>query len=521
MTCMLLIGLLARITSMTAVLGEWLGIPLTWTQTRLTPAMPWIFIAFRRAVIPTVIAFIGPMLFLGVAQGRDIVYGLTEPRLSSWRSDPWPFHVPGVSAYFVTACGYALSVWYSARLLCTVEPQGLPHPLTPSEYKGPAEWYPRLLGVTTLSLLYAALLAMCSDHLPLAVVGACGPTLLAHYLFMAADRSLRRTRVVLVFGIIASTALAYCLFNVKWKLQVLLFALAWVPAAFWAMVVKRRRWFTVGGTATKEQLFSAVLVRLLSWFLLSVGVVLLAFAWPEAPFLRACGSAAVAFLFLAALSLFLATCHLVVRYCADGVPGLSAVILLAFATLVAMFGDEGLGHETLAPPKAAPGPGAPNTPAVGPACDPDSSNLDVCDPTVLAKSRRVYVNTYGGGIRAAAFTAQVLAEADDLTCGRFGSSLVAVSGVSGGSVGLAVYLVARQEAVAHGIWGSCKPSDSDLERSRPLTSIVKDTLAQDHLPRSSPGCWHSMLLTFLVPRFEARHCSTACRARSSARTTFT
>ncbi len=471
---MLLFGLRNRSVSTTPVVAGWLETALTWVQKRLAPAMPWIFLAFRRALIPTVVALLGPILFLAVGQGKDIVYGLSEPRLSSWRGDPWPFHVPGVSAYFVTAFGYALSVWYSARLLCTVEPQGLPTSLTTAEYEDPARWYPRLLGVTTLSLIYAALLAACSHRaVSTAVVGAFAPTLLTHYLIQTKEwRQLRRGRLLLVCGVLALAALGYCLFGVNWKLRLVLLVAAGLPAAFWTLVVRRRDWFAYGqATATRPRQFGAVVVRLMAWLFTSAGVVLLAFGWSPAPFLRACGSPAIAFLFLASVSLFLATCHLVVRFCADGVPGLSAVVLLVFAVLVRMVGDEGLGNERLALKNATPGPGAPGSPS-----HPDS-DADVTSP----RRPRVYVSTYGGGIRAAAFTAQVLAEADDQSCGEFGKSLVALSGVSGGSVGVAVYLVARQEAVAHGMWSTCTPDHPDPGFGRPLTGIIKDTLAQDHL----------------------------------------
>jgi hypothetical protein len=46
----------------------------------------------------------------------------------------------------------------------------------------------------------------------------------------------------------------------------------------------------------------------------------------------------------------------------------------------------------------------------------------------------------GGGLRAAYWTASVLAHLDDETCGEFGRRLYALSGVSGGSLGSAIYV---------------------------------------------------------------------------------
>jgi hypothetical protein len=55
-----------------------------------------------------------------------------------------------------------------------------------------------------------------------------------------------------------------------------------------------------------------------------------------------------------------------------------------------------------------------------------------------------FVAAAGGGLRAAYWTATVLAAADDRTCGEFGRHVYAYSGVSGGSLGIAAYLAQRQ-----------------------------------------------------------------------------
>jgi hypothetical protein len=84
-------------------------------------------------------------------------------------------------------------------------------------------------------------------------------------------------------------------------------------------------------------------------------------------------------------------------------------------------------------------------------------------------------------LRAAVFTAQVLARADDATCGGFGQRVHAFSGVSGGSVGIATYLLARQELVARGGWGACTRDASGRPLDTPLADIVTGALVQDHL----------------------------------------
>jgi hypothetical protein len=60
----------------------------------------------------------------------------------------------------------------------------------------------------------------------------------------------------------------------------------------------------------------------------------------------------------------------------------------------------------------------------------------------------------GGGLRAAYWTATLLAAMDDRTCGQFGNHVFAVSGVSGGSLGLAAYLAQRK------VWGAREDADT-------------------------------------------------------------
>src|SRR5439155_6828559 len=98
--------------------------------------------------------------------------------------------------------------------------------------------------------------------------------------------------------------------------------------------------------------------------------------------------------------------------------------------------------------------------------------------------RALYVNAHGGGLRGAVFTGQMLARADDATCGAFGERVAAFSGVSGGSVGIATYLLARQELMARGGWKGCERGTSGAPgepTKTPLADIVTGALVQDHL----------------------------------------
>ena len=81
----------------------------------------------------------------------------------------------------------------------------------------------------------------------------------------------------------------------------------------------------------------------------------------------------------------------------------------------------------------------------------------------------------GGGLRAAYWTAAVLAAADDATCGEFGRHVYAYSGVSGGSLGIAAYLAQRR------VWESSRRTIEERcagERVGEITRVLdRDFLA--------------------------------------------
>ena len=83
-----------------------------------------------------------------------------------------------------------------------------------------------------------------------------------------------------------------------------------------------------------------------------------------------------------------------------------------------------------------------------------------------------FVAAAGGGLRAAYWTATMLAVADDRTCGEFGRHVYAYSGVSGGSLGIAVYLAQRQ------VWEAKSPEDRCQTGRR---QEIVDVLRRDFL----------------------------------------
>src|SRR5690349_7426754 len=86
-------------------------------------------------------------------------------------------------------------------------------------------------------------------------------------------------------------------------------------------------------------------------------------------------------------------------------------------------------------------------------------------PPAASKVAQLAIHEDSGGLRAALFTAEVLALADDMSCGDFGSHVFAASGVSGRSLGIATWAVMRSELTQLGKeknsnwddpWAECK-----------------------------------------------------------------
>src|SRR6185503_13454900 len=113
------------------------------------PALPWLFLALRRASIATLTAAVVAVLFFVVPQSREVLHGLGEPILKSLKDfnedSAQLINFWGYLFYVLTAVALGLATWYAARLLSTVEAQSA----TPSALAGSAglktatEWLPR------------------------------------------------------------------------------------------------------------------------------------------------------------------------------------------------------------------------------------------------------------------------------------------------------------------------------------------------------------------------------------------
>ncbi len=529
-------------------------------RSRNRPVFDTLFVALSLSRLPTLALMLQFGVLMLVPQSQEILFGLQAP-LMEFRSNAsmrgsadWINFILFLLAAFLLA----LSIWYCARLLCTLHQDRLmPRDVLdasqlPDSMRRAVTWVPRFLGTLSVGIAAGSLLragvagdstarwpmGLClAMPLVLAVYGqlfidrvarprlAAGATLglalavpllfLAHEGLESRMTQLGFFHVALIFvpviwiwrsrrwimwsALAAGTTVIYSILALSVAAGIpftsflpfaLLCATAMLPTLFHLLVVKRRQlwarihqwhptWIVAphpSGPA-RPRTPSEVRVALSIGTIVAVGM--LCMLHGDRLWLRS--SATVALLFLCTATFALTTAALTFRFLVSWRPGLVWAPVLLIACSVAITG-ESIGDERL--DSRAPA-------AMSPA--PQARPSEVVDP-----GRRVVVNAHGGGLRAAYFTAHALAALDDLSCGRFGDRLSTASGVSGGSLGLATYLLARQHLVTQGDaqdhkgWGACS---KDQVPTRPLGQVIDQLLLGDHLS----GVVGTMLTFDLLP----------------------
>ena len=472
--------------------------------------MPWLFLSLRRALIPTVCLIILAALFYLVPQSRDILGGFAESVSNAAGGDAKPQweHWP-LTSYLVGSVLVALAVWYCSRLLCTVEAWlGMPmvwalRDFRPrqAQYEDPEgshderrvrraiKWLPRTYGVAALAAAMGALMfanikpgGHGAEGLTLVAFGLAGPLLFV----IGATRgrwggkaSARNDRVawMLVGGAAFAISCGLLIHNSgPWSVGVLSVSCTLLPAALlWFLIVRRALVAKMFSTTLPEPSdalhLKEVALQVIAFIVLGFGA-LIALAFSPTGFIRGIGSAATVMLFLAAAVVLISGIQLLLRHVSRAVPGFTSFVAVVVFIFVSVAFHEPVGHETLGVPTSSA-----SSASSAPLDPPQPQPPNAPPSTATTATPIVIVNAYGGGLRAAIFTAQVLALADDASCGQFGDHIQAISSVSGGSLGVAVYLAARQELKPRGLWNKCAMGDLKT----PLTDVVTNALTQDHL----------------------------------------
>lgn len=445
----------------------------------------WIY-TIRQGILPLLLVIVATVAFVLIPQAREALFGTVGPEyrsqaLPDTNASSLPFILFRWQFFWLIAgiVWMSLVVWYTARQLVSIGwrdrvPTSASQPIivTPGMERAVTH-YPRLLGGITAALLVFAVFnsynAPSWPHTLTSLVVAFLPLLVA----IAWQLSGWRPSVRIVVVVAAATAnLLLVVWKVKeipntssWTQWLIMFGFSCTSAAVY--------WFVVGRRAVLKKMRPAATIRSVSVELPTgpvwgkplvmglIGILLLtSLGLTKVEWIRAIGSCAILLAFLGSALCILTAVTLALRGWTRERPGTISLTILVVLGVVASLrlpNSEPIGREELPPPVRAVADFTP-----GPAdATPD-----------------IIVNAYGGGLRAGVYTAQVLASLDDRTCGRFGTRLRSLSGVSGGSLGIAVYLTMRQEHVAQGGWQHCTPS---LTNEPKLRKLVESALKQDHL----------------------------------------
>jgi len=464
----------------------------------------------RQNILPLSVAFITVIVFGRLGQVQEALFGtigLAPPGPNARTHPPTQYIGSQFYALIGTIIMLAVAIWYSSRLLLTVDAATrtrLARMAVRRRATGIVEEFPRVLGAATAAALMVILITAQSgiraNRLVAVIIGVLatfGPFLALAYIARRKPARMSRPAKLLA-GVAAATGTCFIIncglirltrpADIDWRGASALAFVCVLPALFYAAVAWRRALLTWAGYAPREAsagieftLRQGILRLLCMGFLGGVMLVLLAFGPAAAA--RTFGSAAIALLAVTACLCVLCALTLTMRRLDHVKPGVVITSILLLLTLYmvlhAAVGWSPFREQTGTEKLAA---------------------VNVLPASAVAQATKtpdIVVNAYGGGLRSALFTGQVLAELDDRSCGEFGKRLDRLSGVSGGSLGLAVYLVLRQDLVAANGWAGCTPGPTNPPL---LASKVEAVLLQDHLSAALARMLSVDLVPTLTPQ---------------------
>jgi hypothetical protein len=443
-----------------------------WFERARRHASPWIAAA-ADTIVPLSVGVTAVLLFALLEQARDALFGALGSPLLFW-------------CYAIAALVFGNLVWYTGRVMATTS---IRRTRRAASYAQARTHYPRLLAYLLASLLVAVpvfLAREISDGRGAALAWA-GFGLLAPVVLVPLAQWMSTKARPWAAGAVGATVLAEGLLmtlrppeKAGLGLVMQLVLASSLPTTFYVLWVRRRTWMKINASAAALR---ASYGPQLTGFVIAFGLIfwVLAFARPSIP--RALGSPGLVMISLNGILVGLVSVCLLLRAVEKRLPGLVAVAALALLAGAALMrlayhvepwrevaGDEWLPKTT---PAAAAQP---------------------MQPGAAPEQRDIVINSYGGGLRAAFYTAALLARIDDASCGAFGARINTLSGVSGGSLGIATYLVERQRVVAAGGWQNC------TGQAPVVGALVEDALRRDHLSPVLGRMLTFDLLPFVTPR---------------------
>lgn len=394
------------------------------------------------------VAVLGALVYSD--QGRDVLVALIEFADSAEHG-----HSFAGLLFLGAGCTLlGLSVWYAMRWLLLAELPALPLPDPPGWGQ---RWLPRLLGALPLAMVAVGLWTRGGGHEALARTWAAG------------------------FGVAAALLLAA--FAWRGDLLVALRNHGWMDALPGREGVQP-------GRLRRDDATPALTLRVIVWSLvLTLVVGAMMFMFPVT-LPRVIGAAAVAALALASINLF---GSFVLTYwpLRSGLPPLALWVLLA-AVVVGFFNDN---HEVRTLERS----GVPQRP-------PLKQDFEAFLKTVKAPADGgvptvLFVASEGGGIRAAYWTAAVLQQLAWKAPDLFAHNLYALSGVSGGSLGVASWVMSHRVEYCPAV--AKEPVSARSQAERPLATT---SLGADFVAPAVAGIFYTDLLQrflpFPVPAFD-------------------
>jgi hypothetical protein len=390
-------------------------------------------------------------------QGRDTLRALV-----GLASDPLQGNATGGLVFlFVATTLLAASIWYSMRWLLGADFSGLPLPLQAGRAQ---KWVPRLAGGAAPALVALGLWSLHKVDAPLQI----------------AALTAARQAVIWFVGLAVVLVLA---FTWRGELLVKLQDKDWLDSA-------RGRVGADPATLSVHEPLEPVTLRIIVWALLFSGALALLFFLFPVTLPRVVGAAAIAALALASINLF-GSFVLTWWPLRRGLPPLAPVLLVVAGLVFSRFNDNHKVQPAMdvqaAQSVVANDSGLP--------ADVGFADFIAANPATDSQGRPLLliVASEGGGIRAAYWTAAVL-EALTASQPLFARQLFALSGVSGGSLGVAAWLASQR-----GQW--CAQTALPVVSLSGKAPSASQALGQDFISPALAGLFYADLIQrfLLVP----------------------